>query len=185
MHLVYRKQRNRRNRSVEFGARQLGCPKFVSHRRTVRGEGEGGGLVAWPFNRQKYFTEREVRVEPRTATNGKKSQFPPHSLCIVARVTHKEKGGIIEKRCEEKDENSKSFPWYKSSYSISYFQREDDVLDLRAGTLIKRKKIKLCSYIRKFRGIGCGVIYDWRPPHIWWKYLCIPRILGSPSSYMT
>ncbi len=35
-------------------------------------------------------------------------------------------------------------------------------------TLIK-KKIKFSSYIRKFRWIECKVIYDWRPPHIWWK----------------
>jgi hypothetical protein len=51
-------------------------------------------------------------------------------------------------------------------------------------TLIK-KKIKFSSYIRKFIGIGCKVIYDERPPHIWLNICAFPRILGSPSSYMT
>ncbi len=46
-------------------------------------------------------------------------------------------------------------------------------------TLIK-KKIKLSWYVRKFRGIGCKVIYDYRPPHIWWKYLCITSYIRKP-----
>jgi hypothetical protein len=38
-------------------------------------------------------------------------------------------------------------------------------------TLIKKeKKIFLIYSIRKFRGIGCKVIYDKRPPHVWGKF---------------
>ncbi len=33
--------------------------------------------------------------------------------------------------------------------------------------------------------IGCKVIYDSRPSHIWGKTCAFPHILGSPSSYMT
>ncbi len=47
-------------------------------------------------------------------------------------------------------------------------------------TLIK-KKMKFSSYIRKFRGIGCKVIYAWLTnPHIWWKYLCISSYIRKP-----
>ncbi len=31
-------------------------------------------------------------------------------------------------------------------------------------------------------GIGCKVIYDQRPPHIWLTIGAFPQILGSPSS---
>jgi hypothetical protein len=34
-------------------------------------------------------------------------------------------------------------------------------------------------------GIGCKVIYNLRPPHIWGNICAFPHILGSPSSYMT
>jgi hypothetical protein len=40
-----------------------------------------------------------------------------------------------------------------------------------SSALIKKRKFSPSS--RKFRGIGCKVIYDWPHPHIWWKYLCI------------
>ncbi len=46
--------------------------------------------------------------------------------------------------------------------------------------LLIKNKIKFSSYIRKFRGIGCKVIYDKRPPHIWWKYLCISSYIRKP-----
>ncbi len=51
------------------------------------------------------------------------------------------------------------------------------------STLIKNK-IKFSSYIRKFRGMGCKVVYVKRPPHIWGKYCAFPHVLESPS-YMT
>ncbi len=50
-------------------------------------------------------------------------------------------------------------------------------------TLIKKKR-KFSSYIRKFRGIGCKVIYDKRPPDIWGNICAFPLILGSPSLYI-
>ncbi len=43
-----------------------------------------------------------------------------------------------------------------------------------------KKEKKISSYIRKFRGIGCKVIYDKWPTHIWWKYLCISSYIGNP-----
>ncbi len=44
------------------------------------------------------------------------------------------------------------------------------------STLIK-KKIEFSSYM-----IGCKVIYDKRPPHIWLNTFAFPHILGSSSS---
>jgi hypothetical protein len=54
---------------------------------------------------------------------------------------------------------------------------------LISATLIKKKR-KFSSYIRKFRGIRCKVIYDYNDLLIYGKNICaFPHILGSPSSY--
>ncbi len=66
-----------------------------------------------------------------------------------------------------------------SSYMHRRYGKALTASTLTGITLI-RKKIKLSSYIRKFRGIGCKVIYDLRPPHIWWKYLCISSYIRKP-----
>ncbi len=42
-------------------------------------------------------------------------------------------------------------------------------------------KIRFSSYIRKFRGIGCKIIIDQRPPHIWGKICAFPHILKGQS----
>jgi hypothetical protein len=48
-----------------------------------------------------------------------------------------------------------------------------------------KKEIKFSSFIRKFRGIGCKVIYDYNGLLIFGENNCaFPQILGSPSSYM-
>jgi hypothetical protein len=53
------------------------------------------------------------------------------------------------------------------------------------NTLIKNK-IKFSLYIRKFRGIGCNVIYDYNDLLINGINICaFPHILGSSSSYLT
>jgi hypothetical protein len=52
------------------------------------------------------------------------------------------------------------------------------------SALIK-KKTKFSSYIRNSEGIGCKVIYDYLPPHIWLNIFALPHILGSSSSFMT
>ncbi len=52
------------------------------------------------------------------------------------------------------------------------------------GTQIKKKR-KFSSYVRKFRGIRCKVIYDY-DFLIYGDNICaFPQILGTPSSYMT
>jgi hypothetical protein len=57
---------------------------------------------------------------------------------------------------------------------------------LAFAALIKNK-IKLSSYIRKFGGIGCKVIYSIANKLLTYdENICaFPYILGSPSSHMT
>ncbi len=49
-----------------------------------------------------------------------------------------------------------------------------------------KKKRKFSSYIRKFRGIGFKVTFDYNDLFTYGENICtFPHILGSPSIYMT
>ncbi len=74
--------------------------------------------------------------------------------------------------------------WYWDMRQKSTLEREWSVSE-NVVSLIK-KKIKFSSYIRKFRGIGCEVIYVINDLLMMETCICaFPHVLGSPSPYMT